>query len=83
MKAMKRSLVASGSYNTNRVKMGFCLIGDPAVKLAYPEYGMKVTAINGQPVGKTRFLSKLWKRSRLKVRCWMFQDSWQPILPVS
>ena len=49
MKAMKRSLVASGSYNTNRVKMGFCLIGDPAVKLAYPEYGMKVTAINGQP----------------------------------
>lgn len=53
MKAMKRSLVASGSYNTNRVKMGFCLIGDPAVKLAYPEYGMKVTAINGQPVGET------------------------------
>ena len=52
MKAMKRSLVASGSYNTNRVKMGFCLIGDPAVKLAYPEYGMKVTAINGQPVGE-------------------------------
>ena len=41
MKAMKRSLVASGSYNTNRVKMGFCLIGDPAVKLAYPEYGRK------------------------------------------
>ena len=53
MKAMKRSLVASGSYNTNRVKMGFCLIGDPAVKLAYPEYGIKVTAINGQPVGET------------------------------
>lgn len=53
MKAMKRSLVASGSYNTNLVKMGFCLIGDPAVKLAYPEYGMKVTAINGQPVGET------------------------------
>ncbi|MEF2698978.1 MAG: type IX secretion system sortase PorU [Parabacteroides merdae] len=53
MKAMKRSLVASGSYNTNRVKMGFCLIGDPAVKLAYPEYGMEVTAINGQPVGET------------------------------
>ena len=53
MKAMKRSLVASGSYNMNRVKMGFCLIGDPAVKLAYPEYGMKVTAINGQPVGET------------------------------
>lgn len=53
MKTMKRSLVASGSYNTNRVKMGFCLIGDPAVKLAYPEYGMKVTAINGQPVGET------------------------------
>ena len=34
-------------------KLGFCLIGDPAVKMAYPEFGMKVTAINGQPVGET------------------------------
>lgn len=30
-------------------KLGFCLIGDPALKLAYPEYSMQVTAVNGKP----------------------------------
>ena len=31
-------------------KLGFCLIGDPAVKMAYPEFVMKVTTVNGQSV---------------------------------
>jgi hypothetical protein len=31
-------------------KLNFILIGDPAMRLAYPEYGMKVTSINGQPL---------------------------------
>ena len=31
-------------------KLGFCLIGDPAVKMAYPEFGMKVTTVNWQSV---------------------------------
>lgn len=31
-------------------KLGFCLIGDPAVKMTYPEFGMKVTTVNGQAV---------------------------------
>lgn len=31
-------------------KLGFCLIGDPAVKIAYPEFGMKVTTVNWQSV---------------------------------
>lgn len=31
-------------------KLGFCLIGDPAVKMAYSEFGMKVTTVNGQSV---------------------------------
>ena len=31
-------------------KLGFCLIGYPAVKMAYPEFGMKVTTVNGQSV---------------------------------
>lgn len=30
-------------------KLNFILIGDPALKLAYPEYQMKVTAVNGEP----------------------------------
>lgn len=44
MKATKRALGSS------RYKLGFALIGDPALKLAYPEYRMRVTAINGNPV---------------------------------
>lgn len=44
MKATKQAL------GTNRYKLGFALIGDPALKLAYPEYRMQVTAINGNPV---------------------------------
>lgn len=44
MKATKRALGAS------RYKLGFALIGDPAMKLAYPEYRMQVTAINGEEV---------------------------------
>lgn len=31
-------------------KLNFILIGDPALKLAYPEYQMKVTTVNGEPV---------------------------------
>jgi hypothetical protein len=31
-------------------KLGFCLIGDPAVKMAYPEFGMKVTTVNGNSI---------------------------------
>jgi hypothetical protein len=30
-------------------KLNFILIGDPAMKLAYPEYRMQVTTINGEP----------------------------------
>ncbi|MDR0749679.1 MAG: type IX secretion system sortase PorU [Tannerellaceae bacterium] len=35
---------------TNNNKLNFILIGDPAMKPAYPEYRIKVTAINGKPV---------------------------------
>lgn len=44
MKATKRSLGSS------RYKLGFALIGDPAMKLAYPEYRMQLTSVNGNPV---------------------------------
>ena len=33
-----------------RYKLGFCLIGDPAMKLNYPEYRMQVTSVNGKSV---------------------------------
>ncbi len=44
MKQTKRSL------GTNSYKLGFTLIGDPALTLAYPEYRMNVTAVNGEAV---------------------------------
>ena len=31
-------------------ELGFCLIGDPALKLALPEYRIQVTSVNGQSV---------------------------------
>lgn len=42
MKATKRKLGSS------RYKLGFSLIGDPAMTLCYPEYRMQVTTINGE-----------------------------------
>ena len=38
-------------YSDNN-KLNFVLIGDPAMKLAYPEYHMKVTSVNGKPVSE-------------------------------
>jgi hypothetical protein len=37
---------------TNDNKLNFILIGDPAMKPAYPEYRMKVTSVNGKPVNE-------------------------------
>lgn len=36
------------STNTNKLK--FFLVGDPALRLAYPTYGVKLEAINGSPI---------------------------------
>jgi hypothetical protein len=38
---------------TNDNKLNFILIGDPAMKPAYPEYRMKVTSVNGKPANET------------------------------
>ena len=32
-------------------RQGFVLLGDPALTLSFPEYEIKITEINGQPVG--------------------------------
>jgi hypothetical protein len=52
IKAMKRAMVDNYSSSANLVKLGFCLIGDPALKLAYPEYKVQVTSVNGKPVNE-------------------------------
>ena len=46
MKISKRSEVLKTDLN----KLSFTLIGDPALKLGYPEYSAKVTQLNGKDV---------------------------------
>ncbi|NLT02359.1 MAG: type IX secretion system sortase PorU [Bacteroidales bacterium] len=41
---------SSAAMNGDSNKLSFTLIGDPAMKLAYPEYSVAVTHINGKPV---------------------------------
>lgn len=41
---------SSDGLQTDRNKLSFTLIGDPAMKLAYPEYSVEVTHVNGKPV---------------------------------
>lgn len=45
VKETKCDLIKTSSA---RYKLGFCLIGDPAMKLNYPEYRMQVTSVNGK-----------------------------------
>ena len=46
MNLAKRSDALNGDAN----KLSFTLIGDPALKLGYPEYAARVTEVNGKPV---------------------------------
>ena len=49
-RALGEVMQATKNTLSSVYKLGFCLIGDPAVKIAYPEFGMKVTTVNGQSV---------------------------------
>jgi hypothetical protein len=44
-RAAKNSEELYGDFN----KLNFILLGDPAMKLAYPEYGIRLTEVNGNP----------------------------------
>ncbi|SEG13315.1 Por secretion system C-terminal sorting domain-containing protein [Parabacteroides chinchillae] len=39
-------------------KLNFLLVGDPAMKLSYPEYHAKVTSVNGEPVDGSPIILK-------------------------
>jgi hypothetical protein len=41
---------SSEALKYDRNKLSFTLIGDPALKLAYPEYAVKVTQVNEAPI---------------------------------
>lgn len=61
----------SENLNNDRNKLSFTLIGDPALKLAYPEYFAKVTKVNGtdikavadtfQALGKVRVEGEVYR----------------------
>ena len=51
-------------------KLGFCLIGDPAVKMAYPEFGMKVTTVNGQSVDGNSISFKALEKITVEGEVW-------------
>ena len=62
-------------------KLGFCLIGDPAVKMAYPEFGMKVTTVNGQSVDGNSISFKALEK--ITVEGEVFDVSGPPLQAVS
>lgn len=40
----------SSALNNDRNKLNFTLIGDPALRLAYPEYGIRILSVNGKHI---------------------------------
>ncbi|WP_243347944.1 type IX secretion system sortase PorU [Parabacteroides sp. FAFU027] len=47
------------SLNGDQNKLNFTLLGDPALKLSYPESKMEITAINDKPASEQQTLSAL------------------------
>jgi hypothetical protein len=45
---IRQTKIALGTSDQN--KLNFTLLGDPALKLAYAEYKMEITALNGVPI---------------------------------
>ena len=48
MRLAKRYLAEAPDGDTSWNKLSYVLIGDPALRLAYPEYNTQITSINGQ-----------------------------------
>lgn len=48
---IRQTKIALGITDQN--KLNFTLLGDPALKLAYADYNMEITGVNGQPVSQT------------------------------
>lgn len=57
MQQTKNSSPLSGDRN----KLNFILIGDPAMRLAYPDYEIEITKVNGNPAYETSDIQALQK----------------------
>lgn len=60
--------LAKCALGTQLNKLNFVLLGDPAMTMAYPEYRMEVTEVNGEPIGDTPVMMKALSRMTLKGR---------------
>lgn len=47
-------------------KLGFCLIGDPAMKLSYPKYKVELNTINGKDISEGGFEFKALEKVELE-----------------
>lgn len=54
-----RNTKKSPSLSGDRNKLNFALIGDPALKLSYPEYKAEITELNGHDASQTDTLQAL------------------------
>ena len=50
----------------SETRQGFVLLGDPALTLSFPEYELKITEINGQPVGTDTVTFKALEKITIK-----------------
>ncbi|OAV75096.1 Peptidase family C25 [Bacteroidales bacterium Barb7] len=62
---MKNTKNSDELYGDNN-KLNFLLIGDPAMKLAYPEYSVQLTAVNGEPLPAEPFTLKALEKVTLE-----------------
>ncbi|MEG1617596.1 MAG: type IX secretion system sortase PorU [Bacteroidales bacterium] len=60
--------IAKCALGTDANKLNFVLLGDPSMKMAYPEQEMELTEINGQPVTGEPVLLKALSRVTMKGR---------------
>jgi len=77
---------AKGTYvlKDDRNKLNFTLIGDPALKLAYPEYSARVTALNGKSISSVldtlRALSKVTVSGKIFRENGVFADDFNGLI---
>ncbi|MGL4294035.1 MAG: type IX secretion system sortase PorU [Bacteroidales bacterium] len=63
---MRLAKCAMSNYDEN--KLNFLLLGDPSMKMAYPEYRMEITRINDEPVSQIPFEMNALSRVTIKGR---------------
>ncbi|MEG0992965.1 MAG: type IX secretion system sortase PorU [Bacteroidales bacterium] len=60
--------LAKCALGTELNKLNFLLLGDPAMTMAYPEYRMEITEVNGKPVSEAPVVMKALSKMTFKGR---------------